>query len=263
VSTTKKTKVESTPWVPGESYIKDSLSGMQTANQQGTANLNANMGGLNSAIAQINQNVAAPPAYLTDARANLDKTINGDFVGKNPYIDHAADLVAQKTGAQYESSFGGAGRAHGGLAALLSSQGVGDALNGLYGQQYNQERGLQQQAIMAAPGFHQDQQQTDIGALIPGINASAMLPGQVAGQYAAGVTNATSPYGTKTQTEKSSMLPQLLGMAAQIGGAAFGEPVPPMSGGGFSGVLSQGQNSALNGAFGPIGSSGWNFGLGG
>lgn len=267
MSNKKKTTVESTPWAPAQPSIKGSLAGLQTANEQGNANLNATMPGVMGAIAKINDNVANPPAYLTDARSQLDKTINGDFIGHNPYIDHAADLVAQKTGAQYQSGFGAAGRAHGGLAALLSSQGIGDALGSMYGQQYNTERGQQQQAIMAAPGFHADQDNTDLNALLAGASGAALLPGQVANQYAGGVTGVTSPYGTKTQTESSSMLPQLLGMAAQIGGAMAGVPIPnPMAGaggaGGMSGLINPG-SLGVQGSMSPLPANFFNFGLGG
>jgi hypothetical protein len=217
------------------------------------------MPGLNSAIASINQNITTPPSYLTDARDQLGKTINGDYVGSNPYSGGIADLIAQKTGAQYNSTFGAAGRAHGGLAALLSSQGVGDALNSFYSNQYATDRGLQQQAIMAAPGFHQDQQGTDINALLAGVQGTSLLPGQVAGQYASGVTNATSPYVQNVTTQKQGMMGTimpLLGMAAQVGGAAIG--APGMGGGmGLSGLLGGSASGIATAGGAPAGFGKW------
>lgn len=230
------TKSKNTPWAPAEPYIKGALGGLQTANQQGQANLAGSMPVLNQAIAKIGQNIATPPQYATDARTQLGKTINGDFVNSNPHTGAIADLIAQKTGAQYNSTFGAAGRSNGGLAALLSSQGIGDALQSFYGDQYNRERGMQQQAIMAAPAFRADEY-TDLNALLPAMQSSALLPGQVAGQYAGGVTNVTSPYVQNTTTQKQGGLGNILatglGLAAQIGGAA-------MTGGaslGMSGLL--------------------------
>jgi hypothetical protein len=256
MSTKTKTTSSNTPWAPAQPYITSSLSALQGANQQGQANLNANMGGLNAAIANVNQSVAAPPAYLTDARSQLDKTINGDFVNSNPYTSDIANQIAAKTGAQYNSTFGAAGRSHGGLAALLSGQGVGDALQNFYSNQYNTERGLQQQAMMAAPGFHQDQAGTDINALLPGIQASAMLPGQVAGQYAGGVAGATSPYVQNTTTQKTGGLGQILstglGLAAQVGGAFMGMPPGLGAGGGLGGLAGLINPSQIGNFGGPI-----------
>jgi hypothetical protein len=256
MSTKKVTKSENTPWAPAQPYITGSLSGLQAANQQGQASLAQNAPGLQGAINAVSQNVTAPPAYLTDARSQLDKTINGDYVNANPYSSGIADLIAQKTGAQYDSTFGAAGRSRGGLASLLSSQGIGDALNSFYSNQYNTDRGMQQQAIMAAPGFHQDQQNTDLNALLAGTQGAAMLPGQIAGQYASGVTNTTSPYVQNKTTETTGGLGPILstglGLAAQIGGAFMG--VPPGMGGGLGGLLGGG-GGGLGGLAGLAGGS--------
>jgi hypothetical protein len=152
-----------------------------------------------------------------------------------------AKLIGDRTQGNYNATFGASGRAHGGLAALLSGQGVGDALGGFYGNIYNQERGRQQQATMAAPAFHQDEY-TDINELFPAVQNTAMLPLAAANQYAGGLGGLLSPYNTSTTTQKQSMLPQLLGLAAQIGGAAFGVPMP-----GGGGLASMGAAKAADG----------------
>jgi hypothetical protein len=51
--------------------------------------------------------------------------------------------------------FGGKGRSSGGLAGYYSGKATTDSLTDLYGQQYDQERQRQQQAIGAAPGLDQ------------------------------------------------------------------------------------------------------------
>lgn len=243
MSTKTKTTSSNTPWAPASGYITDSLGALKAANDKGQASLDANMGGINSEIQRLSGQLGTPPAYQTDARAQLDKTINGDFIGANPHTSAIADLIAQKTGAQYNSSFGSAGRAHGGMAALLSSQGVGDALQSFYNDNYNNERQLQQQAIGMAPGFNQDEY-TGLNNLQQAVGNSALLPGQVAGNYSNAVTNASSPYVQNTTTQKTSgLLPILstgLGLAAQIGGAVA-------TGGastGLSGLLKSGMGQA-------------------
>lgn len=256
-----ETKSSNTPWAPAQPYITGSLDSLQGANQQGQANLASNMPALNAAIGKITGILQKPPSYATDARAQLSKIINGDYINSNPYTGKIADQIAQRTGAQYNSTFGSAGRAHGGLAALLSAQGVGDALQSFYGNQYNGERQLQQQAIGMAPAFNQDEFVAG-NALLPLVQGSAVLPGQVAGQYASGVANATSPYVQNTTTQKTGGLGQVLstglGLAAQIGGAIAtgGTSLAAGGAGGLSGLLSSGNVMGGGSGFGSGGLSG-------
>lgn len=245
MSTKKTTTSSNTPWAPAQPYITDSLGAMQTANNQGQATLAANMPGAQSALTGAINTANHPPAYATDARAQLDKTINGDYVNSNPYTGAIADLIAKKTGAQYDSTFGAAGRAHGGLAALLSGQGVGDALQSFYGSQYNNERGMQQQAIGMAPSFNQDEY-TGVNNIVPAMTGMAAAPGQIAGQYANGVTNATSPYVQNKTTQTSGGLGQIL--ATGLGLASM--VAAPFTGGaslGMSGLMG-GMGAGLGGA---------------
>ena len=231
-SDTKTTKVENTPWAPAQPYITGSLEAAKTANDRGTGILDANQGGINAALAQLNGNLPKPPPYFPDARAELDKTINGDYINKNPYTAGLADLIAQKTGAQYNSTFGAAGAGHSGLAALLSGQGVGDALGQFYNDNYNTERANQMNAVGMAPAFNADEA-TASNAYLNAVNSASAQPGQIAGQYANTVTSATSPYVQQTTTEKSdpSLFTSLttgLGAVASLGGAL--SPVKGLTG---------------------------------
>lgn len=212
----KKT-TEVTPWKPAEPYIKDALGSQQAGYGQTKDALAQWSPTLNAALAKASGTAMNPPAYSVDARNQLDKTINGDYINANPYTGGIADLIAKKTQGQYNTTFGGSGRAHGGLAALLSSQGVGDALSQFYNQNYQNERGMQQQAIGMAPGFNQDEY-TGINNLLPAVSGTAMLPLNAANAYGAGVTGTTSPYSTTTQKTPFG-LGSALGLAAQIGSA--------------------------------------------
>ena len=121
------TKSKNTPWAPAEGAIKDSLAQAQSANTAGMNTLALTTPGLNSALAKLTANIDKPPQYMADAATQLGKTINGDYIGANPHASSLADLIAQKTGAQYNSTFGASGRGHGGMAALLSGQSVDNA----------------------------------------------------------------------------------------------------------------------------------------
>lgn len=263
MATKTKTTSKNTPWAPAQPFVTDSLSQAQNANTAGQATIGMATPALNGAISRLSQNLETPPQYMRDAETQFGRTVNGDFVGSNPQSDHLADLIAQKTGAQYNSTFGASGRAHGGMAALLSGQGIGDALSSFYGSQYDRERQLQQQAIMGAGQFRQGQN-VDLNQLMATTQGAALLPGQVAGNYANTITAATSPYVQNTTTQKTGGLGQVLstglGLAAQIGGAAMtGGASLGMGamGGGLGGLLAGSAPMALSSA-GPMAT---NFGL--
>ena len=237
MSSKSKTKTTVTPYDPAA--IKAGENALSGAYGQSQGTLAQWSPALNNAISQINQKISNPAQYFTDARTQLDKTINGDYLdpASNPYASGMAKLIADRTAGNYAATFGASGRAHGGLASLLSSQGIGDALNNFYGNIYNSERGRQQQAIMAAPSFNQDEY-TGINELFPAVQNTATLPMQLASSYAGGLGNLISPYTTTKTTQKQGFgLAQALGLAAQIGSAAMGMPMP--SGGGFAGLMSQ------------------------
>lgn len=229
--TTSKTKV--TPYDPAA--IKAGQGALDTGFAQSQATQAKFSPAIDAAIGQIGQNIAHPPAYQTDARAQLDKTINGGYLnpGSNPYASGMADLIAQRTQGGYNASFGASGRTHGGLAALLSGQGVGDALGQFYGGIYENERGRQQQATGMAPGFNQDEY-TGLNNLLPAVSNASNMGLNSASQYAGATGALNSPYASSTTTQKTGGLGSVLstgfGLAGLLGGA-FMKP-PGFSGGG-------------------------------
>lgn len=232
--TTKRTPYDPAAVASANKALSGAYGQSQAIQQQFTPSINA-------ALAKIGQNVTTPPQYAIDARTQLGKTINGDYVNANPYTGGIADLIAKKAQGNYAATFGASGRSRGGLAALLSGQGVGDALQSFYSGVYDQERGRQQQAIGMAPAFNADEY-TGTNALLGGVNAASMMPLNAANAYGGGVTQVNAPYATDTTTTKQSMgLGQILGMAAQIGSAfipGVGLAKAPANGvGGMAGLL--------------------------
>lgn len=224
MSSKTKSKTTRTPY--DAAAVASANAGLADANRQAQATIAQFSPALTGAINNIQAKIASPPGYLTSARQTLDNTIRGDFLdpSTNPHAAGIADLIAKRTQAGYNQTFGASGRSRGGLAALLSSQGVGDALGQFYGNLYEQERGRQQQAVGMAPGFHADEY-TDLNALFPAVSNLAMLPLNAANAYGAGVTNVNAPYTTEKTTQKSGGLGQVLGtglgLAGMIGGAFF------------------------------------------
>ncbi len=224
MSSKSKTKTKVTPYDPaaiaaGQGALNSGFDAAKATQAQFSPVINA-------AISQIGQQIGNPPAYQTDARQTLDNTIRGDFLdpATNPHAAGIADLIAKRTQGGYNASFGASGRSHGGLAALLSSQGVGDALGQFYGNLYEQERGRQQQAVGMAPTFHQDEF-TGINNLLPAVSGASNMPLNTAGAFASGIGNLIQPYATTNTTQKTGGLGQVLGtglgLASMIGGAFF------------------------------------------
>jgi hypothetical protein len=206
------------------------------------------MGQLLPGITQRIQSQIAVPAspYQVDARTQLDKTINGDYLNPatNPYSAGMADLIAKRTQGNYDATFGASGRTHGGLSALLSGQGVADALGSFYGGLYNQERGNQQQAIGMAPAFNADEY-AGTNNLLNETNAAASMPLNLANSYGQGVTAINAPYTTDTQVQKTPFgIQQAIGLAAMVGGAATGNPMLMSSGAGMAGGGQQSMGAA-------------------
>lgn len=112
---------------------------------------------------------------VTAAIAKNNETINGDFLtpDTNPYLADIATRISGIAGAQSAGMFGGKGRSSGGLAGYYSGKAVGDSLTDLYGQNYEAERGRQQQAIGQAPGLAQAAYTTPQALISAGQNVSA------------------------------------------------------------------------------------------
>jgi hypothetical protein len=133
-----------------------------------------------------------------------------------------AKLIGDRAQGSYNATFGASGRSHGGLAALLSGQGVGDAVGNFYGNTYNAERARQQAAVAAAPAFNADEY-TAIDQLFPAVQNATSLPLSAANSYAGGLGNLIAPYATTNTTQKQGFgLQQALGLASMIAGSVSG-----------------------------------------
>lgn len=128
-----------------------------------------------------------------------NRTISGEYLTPetNPYLADIAKRVGGGAMASINTTFGGHGRTGSGLHAQLGAQGVGDALTDLYGQQYNAERGRQQQAIAAAPQLDAARYLAPQALISAGQNVSAR-PFDVATQQGGILANLARLGGTTT-----------------------------------------------------------------
>lgn len=256
MSSSSKTKTTVAPPSWAQGTIQNALGSEQKAYNQGSGEWNQFLPQVNQAIQNTADAADNPAPFITAARQNLTNTINGQYLtpNSNPFARAMGQQIADQTQAGYNGTFGAAGRSHGGLAALLSSQGVGNALDNFYGNIYQQERGLQQQATLAEPAFNADQY-TGANNLLSEAQAASMTPEQLAALFGQSVATTVGPYGTTTQKTTqpfglasilglgltgASMIPGVgnaLGLGGGLAGLMGGTPAPtPNIGGGLAGL---------------------------
>lgn len=200
---------------------------------------------------------------------SLIKAANGDYLtaDSNPYIKGVANQGADAAQARINAQFGSAGRSNGsGLYAQLFGQGIADAANSVYFQNYENERNRQQ---AAAGGLLNTQ--LSASSQIPGLT-SAMLQSNQAGlsagnyqdnaemerlrQYTSLLSGLSAPFGVQNMNSKTEQktggLGSVLGTVASLGGALAapftgGASLLGSAAGAASPILGGGFNSALSG----------------
>lgn len=108
--------------------------------------------------------------------SGLNRTAAGEYLtaDSNPYIRGVAQRGADMAGAAINSQFGGAGRSNGsGLYAQLFGQGVADASNNVYAQNYANERQLQQGAQNTLLGAEGSARESALGRQMSAQEAAA------------------------------------------------------------------------------------------
>lgn len=156
------------------------------------------------------------------SEAELGKTIGGDYLdpSTNPYLAKTGDIIAGKIGRTVDSRFESAGRYGSGAHQELLSEDVGNALNALYGANYNAERGRQLTTAQNMPAYATAETNAKF---LPFLNLARLIPN---------LKNTTSTT-TGTATE-----PYFRNKGAGIlGGALAGGQLGNMFGGGLSGLF--------------------------
>jgi hypothetical protein len=219
-------------------YIQQGYQGAQNLyNQGGTgvAPLSTETEAALTGTAARAQNGNAGVAAAQDVNT---QTINGGFMGANPYLDQTFNRAALQTQNQLASQFAGSGR---NIAASegLRSQQLNDLATGIYGGAYDSERNRMQQSIGMASGLaNQDYvdlgQLANVGAQREGY-AQELLnqPGQNLDQYLGRVTGSvgSTSYQPSTRNRASgaiggammgSQMGSQYGTLGQIGGGLLG-----------------------------------------
>lgn len=183
----------------------------------------------------------------TAAQDYATKSLNGGFLGSNPYLDQTFNQAAMQTQGQLASQFGGAGRNVGASEGLRSQQ-LNGLATGIYGNAYNTDRQLQQGVLsQALPLANQDY--TDLSQLraagtdVEGLAQEyANQPGQNLDQYL-GRVGAIPAGSTQTSPLYRNSGSAALGgalLGSQLGSSVSSNPYAGLFGGIAGGLLGYG-----------------------
>jgi hypothetical protein len=113
---------------------------------------------------------------ITNAASDeLVKTIGGDYLNSNPYLDATFDKAAGKVRSAIDSQFNAAGRSNSGIHSEKLIEGYNDLATNIYGGAYDKERTNQLRGLLFAPQLaNQDYYDIDrlsgVGELKEGID---------------------------------------------------------------------------------------------
>jgi hypothetical protein len=87
------------------------------------------------------------------AQNQLSQTNAGGFLNSNPWLDRTYEMGARAVMPGINATFGGANRTGSNAHTTALGQGLGDLATGIYGGNYQQERGRQLQAASLSPAL--------------------------------------------------------------------------------------------------------------
>lgn len=171
------------------------------------------------------------------AQQYVTQSLQGGFMGSNPYLNDTFNQAALATQNQLASEFGRGGRDVEASQGLRAQQ-LGNLATNIYGGAYDAERNRMQGVLPFAQSLA-NQDYTDINALrdvggqVEGLAGQyANAPGTALDQYLARVRG--TDYGS-TQTSRTTQPRN--GLAGALGGAAAGTAILPGIGTVIGGLL--------------------------
>lgn len=174
---------------------------------------------------QLTQQRALAGSPLTGAAQDYtQKTLNGGFLGSNPYLDATFNKAALSTQNQLASEFARSGR-NVGASEPIRSQQLNDLATGIYGGAYDAERNRQQGVLPFAQGlaeadYNDYGRLAGVGTAIEGqAQQYADAPGQALDQYLGRVSG---NMGQTIITPKQRSNPLAGAAGGALAGSSFG-----------------------------------------
>lgn len=198
-----KTETKNVPWAPAQPYILKNLQ------QQDDVFTSSQPDLMNYASQQRDTYGRVAPgaeAGITGAQSLVNRNLSGANLQGNPYLDAILGKTRESVTGGVNDQFSAAGRFGGGMHQAILARELADAENQARYGDYAQERSYQQDAIGQAQGL--------MGGSQSLLNNAAELP-WIGVQAANGaVRQASSGYGTQTQTSSPGLGQMLMGAAA-------------------------------------------------
>ncbi len=204
-----KTKTTNDPWAPAQPYILKNLQQQDDVFTSSQPDLMNYAGQQRDTYGRV-----APGAEqgIMGAQGLVNRNLSGANLNGNPYLDAILGKTRESVTGGVNDQFSSAGRFGGGMHQAILARELADAENQMRYGDYAQERGYQQDAIGQAQGL--------MGGSQSLLNNAAELP-WIGVQAANGaVRQASSGYGTQTQTASPSIGQMLMQAAANAGQAA-------------------------------------------
>ena len=262
-----KTQTTTEPWSGVKPYLLSGYKDAQSLYKQGAPGYygGQSTAPMSSYSKQALDGTAQRAAYGSDvtraAQGQLTKTINGDYLNSNPYLQGAIDAAVRPVTEAFtgsvmpgiDSNFSSAGRYGSGLqgaayndANQTLAQQVGDIGTNMSYQNYGDERQRQMQAMLFAPEMAQQD-----------YNDLAMLgqAGQGYDQYNQNLINADIEKYNYNNNKDFNYLSDYIGLLNGATGSSSMTKAPGQAGmspltGALGGALS---GASMGSAFGPIG----------
>ena len=244
---TQTVQQKSDPWVGIQPYVKE-IAGQTAALPDReyypgstvtpySGQTNAYISGLTD-LGLYGSNVGNSASNL------ITDTMNGDYLNSNPYLDQMFDRAAGAVRNQTDAAFSRAGRFGSGAHQEILQEGMNDLATQIYGQNYQNERNAQQQALALAPGID-NQNLTNLQQLYVagGLDEAKMneylqdqisrwdyyqnQPWQTLSDKSGIINGVAGQYGQSTSTSTTPQPSKVLGaLGGAATGAAIGSVVP-------------------------------------
>lgn len=210
----------SDPWAPAVPYLKDNLASLSALFNGGAPQISDYE---QQGYDMLKGVATAPSASMNAALAENAKTASGAYLtlDSNPYLKDIAERVGGQAMKAINQTFGGSGRTGSGLHAQNAGEGIGNALTDLYGRNYANERGLQQNAVGMAPSLEGMRYMGPSAMIEAGKNISAR-PFDIASQYTNLLNNTASLGGTTQQSGMTKNSDASKGIFGKITNRLFG-----------------------------------------
>lgn len=128
-------------------------------------------GGFNPLTARGRQTWESDPGYR-----QLTDTTSGQYLNNNPYLDATYDMASRRVRGDINSMF--SGNVGSGINQEVMGRTLGDIATGIYGGDYQQERGRQLAAAGQVAGLagQQTGQQMGAAAMVPALAQQQFMP---------------------------------------------------------------------------------------